>query len=58
VAAAVPIDLLAVVSASAGVVLAALLVGVVLVTAAVLWVVFRLMADPTEDEPPASPGPG
>jgi hypothetical protein len=57
VAAAAPIwGFLAVVSASAGIVLALLLGAVVVVTAAVLWVVFRLMADHADDEHPAGSG--
>ena len=55
-AAAIPIDLLAVVSTTAGVVLAMVLAAVVVATVAVLWVVFRLMADHADEEQPASPG--
>jgi hypothetical protein len=59
VAAAAPISVsFAVVSTTTGVVVALLLAGVLAVTVAVLVVVFRLMADHTEDERRASPGPG
>ena len=56
--AAAPIEVLAVVSATGGVVLAVLLAGVVVVTAAVLWLVMRLMADDADEERPAAPGSG
>ena len=59
VAAALPIwGFIAVVSATGGIVLAVLLVAVVVVTVAVLWVVFRLMADHADDEYPAGSGSG
>lgn len=58
-AAAAPIwGFLAVVSASAGIVLALLLGAVVAVTVGVLWVVFRLMAENADDEHPAGSGSG
>ena len=47
---------LAVVSATAGVVLAVLLGAVVVLTIAVLWVVFRLMADGADEEHAAGTG--
>jgi hypothetical protein len=56
--AAAPIALLGVVSATAGLVLALLLAGVVVVTAAVLWVVMRLMRDDADEEQPLAPDPG
>jgi hypothetical protein len=58
VTAAAPIEALAVVSATAGLVLALLLAGVLVVTAAVLWVVMRLMREDGDEEQPLSPGPG